>query len=223
MKEKLKFYRKISNPDSNGCMNWLGAKTRNGYGTLTWNKKPMTLAHRLSYKLHKGSIPENMCVCHTCDNPSCVNPDHLWIGTIAENNQDMVNKDRQHLKKGMRLSSKLTELQIKDIRNKILQGITMVELSKVYGVSDRTINNINSGKLWPSIDTKEHRLLRLKKVKEMRSKHSSKLATKLTIEQIKEIKIRLSNGEGQKNIGLDYGVSQFCIYEIKHGRRWKDI
>lgn len=183
----------------------------------------MTLAHRLSYELHKGLIPKGMCVCHTCDIPSCVNPDHLWLGSIKENNQDMVNKNRHSLKKGMRLHSKLSEEQVRDIRLQIKNGVTMVDISKQYNVSDRTINDINSGKLWASIDNENDRAYRMDIVKKTRARCTSSHRAKLSHNNIIEIKKRLANGEGQRVIGKSYGVSQFCIFEIKNGRRWKDI
>lgn len=223
MKDRLRFYSKVSKPDKNGCMMWNGAKTMRGYGTLSWNKKSMTLAHRLSYELHKGLIPPGMCVCHSCDNPSCVNPEHLWLGSLIDNNQDMVNKNRHALKKGMRLYSKLTEDQVRDIRTQILNGITMVELSKKYNVSDRTINDINSGKLWASIDNEVDKKKRIEVVKKTRSRCASINNSKLSKENIIDIKKRLLLGESQRSIANIYDVSQFCIFEIKNERRWKHI
>lgn len=89
---------------SSGCWEWIASRIRNGYGQFRLNGK-MVLAHMVSYELFVGSIPDRMFVCHSCDNPGCVNPDHLWIGTSKDNHQDA--KQKGHLpmgdKHGLRL------------------------------------------------------------------------------------------------------------------------
>lgn len=76
------------------CINWQGATNGKGYG-ITWFKKKKEYAHRVAYiKIH-GKIPKGMVICHSCDNPSCVNPKHLWLGTYSDNAKDMIAKSRQ--------------------------------------------------------------------------------------------------------------------------------
>lgn len=75
-----------------GCWEWLGAY-RQGYGAIKW-KGTMHIAHRVSYTVFVGAIPAGMFVCHSCDNPSCINPEHLWIGTAQDNTRDCINKGR---------------------------------------------------------------------------------------------------------------------------------
>lgn len=87
-----RFLQKVTKTES--CWIWIGALNSRGYGSFLFNGK-ITSAHRYSYEQYKGEIPEGLFVCHSCDNPRCVNPDHLWIGTHSENMKDMISKDRQ--------------------------------------------------------------------------------------------------------------------------------
>jgi len=78
-----------------GCWPWTGSKTLKGYGQLRWKYNSL-VASRVSYELYVGPIPEGLMVRHRCDNPSCVNPDHLELGTAADNSADMVQRGRHN-------------------------------------------------------------------------------------------------------------------------------
>lgn len=77
----------------NGCWEWQGSLTKSGYGRFAFKSRTYR-AHRFSYIIHKGDIKDKNIICHTCDNPKCVNPDHLWQGTIKQNTHDMIEKGR---------------------------------------------------------------------------------------------------------------------------------
>ena len=88
-----RFLRQIDIIPWSGCWIWLGNTIWSGYGQISVNDKPQS-THRFAYAFFKGTIPAGMCVLHSCDIPSCVNPNHLRLGTLSENTEDCVNKGR---------------------------------------------------------------------------------------------------------------------------------
>ena len=88
-----RFWNKVDKTDD--CWNWTASKNIQGYGYFRFDGK-MRKAHRMAWLLVNGEIPDGMCVCHTCDNPGCVNPIHLWLGTNQDNMDDMNNKGRHY-------------------------------------------------------------------------------------------------------------------------------
>lgn len=133
---------------SSGCWEWVGYTDPTGYGKLGENGT-IKLVHRYAYEQLVGSIPPNMCICHHCDNPKCVNPDHLFAGTHNDNLTDMCKKGRQGNQAGVANgNSKLDENQVAEIRRGLRLGQTQKSLALEFGVSRGAICNIATGKRW---------------------------------------------------------------------------
>jgi hypothetical protein len=143
------FWNKVDKRGEDDCWEWKGSINHSGYGQLTFDKKHI-FAHRLSYIFENGDIPEGMCICHHCDNPGCVNPKHLFIGTVRDNVLDMISKNRKYSNVGENNGrSKLTTDQVIEIRRKYKRRIyTQLMLAKEYGVARPSIKDILVGSHW---------------------------------------------------------------------------
>lgn len=137
---------------SGECWTWEGARSSKGYGVIKAFGR-QELAHRVAYVLEFGRIPDGLVVCHHCDNRSCVRPDHLFLGTIADNNRDMWAKGRgvhwvaprgaQHP------TAKLTEQETAQLRQEYATGrYTQRELGKKYGISQSQVGAIVRHECW---------------------------------------------------------------------------
>lgn len=126
----------IKGLDPDLCWNWRGAGKGNGYGHTS--RGP---AHRRAYELMVGPVPNGMDVCHKCDNRACVNPDHLFIGTRAENMADMVAKGRGA--GGCR--KHLTEKQVQEVRRRLNAGVSQAEVARSMNINRGTVSKISLG------------------------------------------------------------------------------
>lgn len=126
-----RFLEKIDKTDS--CWNWKGYINKLGYGHFWLNGQET--AHRSSWILHNGNIPENMCVCHKCDNPKCVNPDHLFVGSYKDNTQDMIKKGR----KGIDPNIIITKEKAKEVVELYRKGMKQRDIAKLYGINQANI------------------------------------------------------------------------------------
>ena len=131
------------------CWEWVGAVNSRGYGNFSRGRKRegQVRAHRFSWELHNGAIPRGMVVCHRCDNPSCVRPDHLFLGTPTQNVHDATRKGRNYL--GPKTwSAKLTAIQVREIRLLHASGQSMCSIGRQYGVVHETIRAIIHRRTW---------------------------------------------------------------------------
>lgn len=129
-----------------GCWEWIGSHDWSGYSTFVFGGRRYR-AHRVSWEVHNGPIPNGLLVLHHCDNPPCSNPEHLFLGTQSDNMADMAAKVRSTV--GVRHPMvKLTEDEVQAIRRSWDAGETQLALGRKYKVNNRTICSIVRGQSW---------------------------------------------------------------------------
>ena len=148
----VRFAEKYRVDEASGCWVWTGNKNANGYGVIAGDEgryRHQRRAHRVSWELLHGPLDKSVFVCHRCDNPPCVNPDHLFIGGPAENQADRVQKGRT-TRGDKHPQAKLTALDVRKIRMVAQLGIPQHMIAKVFSVSRTNISAIIGGRSWKS-------------------------------------------------------------------------
>lgn len=147
-----RFRAKVDIHGADECWEWTGARNNEGYGQIQVSRRgsPRMQAHRLSWELHhEQQIPEGMLVCHLCDNPGCVNPAHLFLGTPSDNVQDCMRKGRRARIRGSEHgNSKLTEADVHEIRRALSRGVPQCRIGSAFGVGRHCISQIKTGCSW---------------------------------------------------------------------------
>jgi hypothetical protein len=149
-------------PELGPCWEWTGSKLKSGHGLLRSVAADTYLAHRLSWHIHNGPIPDGLCVLHHCDNPPCVRPDHLFLGTRADNTMDMISKGRQNFADGLRAlrsfqtgsgnpQAKMTEEKVIELRRRAADGEHYAELAVAFSIAASTANAIILGNSWKHV------------------------------------------------------------------------
>ena len=149
-----RFWEKVDKKSDEECWNWIAFKNSDGYGKFRLYKdQDMITAHRTSWILHYGNVPNGLQVLHHCDNPSCVNPKHLFLGTHQDNMNDMYKKKRHGNFKGENnKNSKLKEVEVQEIRRLYATGkIFQRELVSMFKVSTIQIKAIINKRSWRHI------------------------------------------------------------------------
>lgn len=158
VRQVLKHVRFLRQADSDGldpeaCWIWTGAENSNGYGRFVLGNQ-LKLAHRVSYELFIGPIPDGMNVCHACDNRKCVNPHHLWLGSQSENLKDAVSKGRltpPNTSGERNGNRKLCADDVRSIRAMFQGGQRRFQIANRFGVSPSTVGEILAGKIWKDV------------------------------------------------------------------------
>lgn len=183
-----------------GCIEWGGTRSSQGYGIAKRKEK----AHRKAWREAFGPIPYGMQVCHRCDNPPCVNPDHLFLGTHADNMRDKREKGRCYRPSGeLNHAAILTKAQaIAIISDKRRYPV----IAKEYGVTSSNIASIKYGKSWPDLDRGNVAL----------SEH----VKKVTPEQVVSIR---NDPRTSKKVAEDYGLTERAVIKIRKRLSYKYI
>lgn len=143
---RARFFAKIKKTES--CWLWTGSQDKAGYGKISEGQKVRS-THRVSWEIHNGTIPDGLNVLHRCDNPPCVNPAHLFLGTISDNAQDALQKGR--IQTGsLSKNAKLSEVAVAAILMDRASGSTIRSIALKFGVTRRTITTIFQGKTYKS-------------------------------------------------------------------------
>lgn len=205
---KKRLMAKVHKTES--CWTWLGAKSKKGYGHITFSEngeRRSTGAHRAAYLVFTGDFDRSLHVLHHCDNPSCVNPKHLFLGTNQDNVDDKLKKGRQ-LREESHPRAKLTKSQVKHIRRALMRGETMQSLSVRFNISHTVIFRIKTNFTWKDESYK-----------------APKTAKHVRIDAVTaaELKVRLLNGESTLLLSKEYNVDRSGLYKLKKGLTWKNI
>ena len=148
-----RFEQKVERIPFCECHIWTAAASKRGYGKFTMKSGSWELAHRVAYKLYSGVIPDGMSVLHKCDNPHCVNPKHLYLGTYKDNALDRETRYRGNHVDGMRHGrNKLTSSQVLEIRDLYDTGkYSCFRLASIYDVDSKTVYDIVNRKIWKTL------------------------------------------------------------------------
>lgn len=183
------------------CWLWCGSRNNHGYGQIRYRRK-CYLAHRFAWAIERGVDPSllepGQHVRHACDNPACVNPKHLDIGTRGDNMLDMALKGRAG-------QAKVSLVVALHIRDRLLAGAGTMEIAGEVGLSPSAISRIRAGK------NRKYLALGI----------GAKKLRKLTAEQIPAIRSRLASGDSCASVAADFGVHRRTISDIRTGKAWR--
>jgi len=198
-------------PEIGQCWEWTAYKSKKGYGYKRWQGKNQH-AHRVSWLITYSDIPDNLYVLHKCDNPSCVRPDHLFLGTQTDNMQDMIAKDRAGDFKGIENGMhKLSDDEVMLIRNRYAtESISQKELGKEFGVSALMVSFIVRGIHWKHLGG------------ELTTRGKQK--PKLTPEQVSNIRSNYLDGSfSVTQLSQKYGICASTVRGILTRKKWKGV
>lgn len=149
-----RFWPKVKVGDVSDCWEWQADLSTKGYGRFRGDDGRVIFSHRQAWIMSQGPIPNGLLVCHKCDNRSCCNPAHLFLGTPAENTADMMSKNRHKtspLRGSQSASSKVNERDVMDIRTRRASGESNAQIAADYGLCISAISHIATRRNWKHI------------------------------------------------------------------------
>lgn len=147
-----RFHDKFIPEPNSGCWLWLGGIHEFGYGVIGLGRRHegTRKAHRVAWELYRGSIPDGLAICHKCDVPSCVNPDHLFLGTLKDNSQDCARKGRNFIPDNRGERAKWAKLTLDAARDIKQRRMSSRKYAVIYGCSKSAVERIWEGRNWKS-------------------------------------------------------------------------
>ena len=217
--DEFRLWSKIDLPeDLTKCWIWKGSYDSDTYG-LFWLKGKTERAHRIIWGYYNGTIPSNQFVCHDCDTPSCVNINHLFLGTNSENTQDKVIKNRQSKGSNHSMAS-TTETELDDLFQRVLLGeiINYDQILREYGISDYKIQQIINGGGWKHIGSK-YPMDKIKNI--LDGSHRRRIL--LTNTQVNEIRTYFKYGKNRREISKIYNIGYQQVAGILNGTYYYSV
>lgn len=227
-----RFEAKVDKSNPEGCWLWTGSKNNKGYGMiLVQTAIGKRLAHRVSYELYVGPIPDGLCALHRCDTPACVNPKHIFLGTKKDNIDDMDAKGRRVVgfcpnnkpplyKADDHPKAKLTSKLVLSLRERHANGEALCALARECGLNKSAMRRALRGETWQEVGGPLAIAQPQKYETYVGSVHAN---SKLTEETVKEARARYANGERGHVLAKDYGVSLSVMHDALSGRSWKHV
>ena len=203
----------------NNCWIWNGPKYPNNHrgviSTYCNGKKRTFNAARIAYAIHFGDIPDNMQVCHKCDNPECVNPNHLFLGTGKDNMRDARIKKRAYSEDQI-TTNVLTKADVITILTDIYNHkySTIQEICKKYNIAHSTINRLLNGQTWK--DVTSLLIVPLSQIKEI-----IKYGSRCNQEMVNVIRMKFNSGQSIKSLMEEFSLARRTIHDIVHYKTWK--
>lgn len=214
-----RFWRYVKKNKGGGCWIWTGSRIRRGYGQFMVGRKNMK-AHRVSFMIiHGNPNPQNLLVLHKCDNPPCVNPAHLFLGTAKQNVEDMFSKGRQHDRKGEKNGqSKLSSEEVLKICRLLKGGTSQSRVAALFGLNQTTVGDISRGKIWGHVTG-----IKRPPQHHGRRRGESHRLTSLTDKKVKKIRELSAKGKTQGYLADKFGVCPATIHNVVTRKYWGHV